>query len=377
MTVVVGLRMAARRPAAWLACAAAVTCGGLLAAAGGQFTPIALVCGVLVAIAAVGDPPPVAPAVALPAVVWWSPLAWPLVGAVAAATVAGAPGRTMATAIAAAAIVTTASRQLIGHVVRGGKMAADHAATDRPLQPTAVTAWMADDANRGPLARVALATSLIAMAVCFFLDPDRAGWYALVAAAWFVALTLPIAAIAGGGSDERARGRLIASAAGPPPGSRGHPLPGTLPHAIRGLVTHAVLLAWPAVVATLIWAGRVDRIGGPLAAIGVLAGLTAGTAGLLATMRLCGANGDTTRGSVACALAVAAAALLPRPPFLPSLRIRLEFEAMSVTQVGVEGLRPTCKTPQSPQSPGSSRPLAIVTDVAIDGVEKSGAAARY
>ena len=341
--VAVGLRVAARRPAAWLAFAATIACDVALVAAGGPAAwPVAIVCGALVAIAAAGDPPrglEAAPAAA----VWWSPLAWPLAGAAGLAAVAGTQGCTVAIALAAAALGVTAFRPLLGRVALRWRTAVDHAVMDHAPRAAASPGWVGFDATRTPLATVALATMLLAMAVCFFLDPDRAGWYAIVAAAWFVVLTLPVAAVAGGSGDEAARGRLVRSAAGPPAGSPGTPLPGSLACAIRALATHAALLVWPAVVAALLWGGAADRSDGPLVAIAALAALTVATAAVLALASLCGASGDTSRAAVACTLAIVAALALPQSPVLPSPSRPLAPRGGIQCEVDVEGLQTSCE----------------------------------
>jgi hypothetical protein len=112
---------------------------------------------------------------------------------------------------------------------------------------------------------LAMATTLVAMAVCYFLAPEFAAWYAVVAVAWFVMLGVPAATTASGDHDALARCDLVKTCVGRPR------LPGTTAHALAAILTHAAILGWPAVVAAVLWRGAAWTSGGPVLAILVVA----------------------------------------------------------------------------------------------------------
>ena len=143
-----------------------------------------------------------------------------------------------------------------------------------------------------------MATTLVAMAVCYFLAPEFAAWYAVVAAAWFVVLGVPAATTASGDGDAPARRDLVRTCVGRPR------LPGTTAHALAAILTHAAILGWPAVVAAVLWRGAAWTSGGPVLAILVVASLATATAVVVWGADACGATRDTA-AAVIVALLVA------------------------------------------------------------------------
>ena len=143
-----------------------------------------------------------------------------------------------------------------------------------------------------------MATTLVAMAVCYFLAPEFAAWYAVVAVAWFVVLGVPAATTASGDGDALARGDLVRTCVGRPR------LPGTTAHALAAILTHAAILGWPAVVAAVLWRGAAWTSGGPVLAILVVASLATATAVVVWGADACGATRDTA-AAVIVALLVA------------------------------------------------------------------------
>lgn len=143
-----------------------------------------------------------------------------------------------------------------------------------------------------------MATTLVAMAVCYFLAPEFAAWYAVVAAAWFVVLGVPAATTASGDHDALARRDLVETCVGRPR------LPGTTAHALAAILTHAAILGWPAVVAAVLWRGAAWMSGGPVLAILVVASLATATAVIVWGADACGATRDTA-AAVIIALLVA------------------------------------------------------------------------
>lgn len=284
---------------------------------------------------------------------------WPVVGALLAATwlatqhapdAAAAAVGVAASAVATAALVAAflrsgviesvaATRSLasiglaaaagLAVMVAGGSPAAQGATTtavwglaagstltsqtpDR--QTTSGSTW-AGSRRRRPLAGSgpAMASALAGMAGFYFLAPQFAWAYAVIAVGWFVVLAVPAATLPAG---PRAAARLVQSAAGRPAG------PGSRAQAVSLVATTAGLLAWPAVVAAVLVGPEAWRAGGPLtalAALGIAAGLTMVAAASVGA-RL---SGDAARAvvlSAAAAGAIAAAAWGARMPDAPGLR---------------------------------------------------------
>jgi len=280
---VIGLlvRLDARRPASWVAAVAAVAASSSILV---RCAPAwaAAACGCLLAVAAVGFPARLAavPELAVPRAM--ARIAWPLLGLGAGAAVAGRWATADATAAVAAAV--------LGVVITVGGLLAMTARWCRRL-----AAGGGDDAVAGGVIdALAMASVLVAMAVCYFLAPQLAGWYAAVAGGWFVALVVPRATL--DAADDTARRTLVASAVGLPR------LPGTPAHAVRTLATGAAILGWPAIVGSVLWSGPAATPAGPVAALVLLATL-AGMAA--AIVRLWRTPGDTPLAVVAGTLATA------------------------------------------------------------------------
>jgi hypothetical protein len=147
------------------------------------------------------------------------------------------------------------------------------------------------------LVATALATSLVAMAGCYFLAPQTAWLYATLACSWLLVLAVPPATAAAGGL---AGGRVVRSAAG-----RG-PLPGSLWRAGLLMASAVAFLGWPAVVAILVPSSAGPRVGGPLVALGCLA---AAAGMILAALAAAGRRGRLARAVIYAAAALAAAGI--------------------------------------------------------------------
>jgi hypothetical protein len=145
---------------------------------------------------------------------------------------------------------------------------------------------------------MAMLTTLVAMAVCFFLAPQFAAGFSVVAIGWFICLAVPIATA---GGQNRAAASLRRSALGHPA------LPGSAALARATAVDHAMLLGWPAVVAVFLPPVGGPRAVPPWAALLVLAA----AAGSLTAAGWGSRLGETLRSAAlttAAALAVGAAA---------------------------------------------------------------------
>lgn len=285
-------RLDARRPASWIAVITAFVVASWMLV---RPTPVATaaVCGSLLAVAAVGFPTHLAavPGLAVPRAV--ARVAWPVFGIVAAAILWGrwSVGEAPPTAMnLAAALLGTAATLGIALLVMGRwwrRLAAGG------IEEGAFAGWI--DA-------AAMASLLVAMAVCYFLAPHFAGWYAVVAGGWFVGMIVPRSTL--DGTDAAARQVLVASAVAAPR------LPGTPAHAGRMLAAGAAILGWPALVAGVLWSGPTWAASGPATALVLLAALAFVTA---ASVRLLRVPGDTPLALAACTLAAAAALFAQAP----------------------------------------------------------------
>jgi hypothetical protein len=290
------VRIDARRPASWLVAAATLAVVALAPTAG----PWAAGGGVLLGIAAVGSllrAPQTAEM--LPARLL-ARLAWPLAAAAACAVwarLAGvdAAGRTLVAAgVTGGAILAVAAvcgvKRLPGdrHLFAAPPMTHDHAAPG-PV-PLVGRSW--PDA-------AAMASTLVAMAVCYFLMPEFSACYAVVATSWFTLLAVPAATLIGG--DQRSRNELTAAAPGRPR------LPGTPAAAVLILAAYAAVLGWPAAVAAIVARDRPWGWHGPLAAMLMLALLAAVASALAWVSSVRRWRDDTTLALVASAHAVALA----------------------------------------------------------------------
>lgn len=280
------VRLDARRPASWIAAVGAfVALSWIIARPAPAW--VAAGCGSLLAVAAAGL---FADLAAVPGLVVRRAMAraaWPALGMLAAG-IGGRPAA-VATPIAAALLGGLATLAIALPVAAGGWRRL--ALVD--VEGSAVGAWI--DA-------AAMASVLVAMAVCYFLAPQLAGWYAVVAAAWFVGLVVPRSTRAGG--EIAARRMLVASAVGSPR------LPGTPRQAARMLATGAAILGWPAIVAAALWRGPSWAPSGPVAALALLATLACAAA---VSVRLARVHDDTPLALAAGTLAVVFARFAQAP----------------------------------------------------------------
>ena len=305
------LRVDARRPASWIAAAAAAAAVVMLARAAppsGVTDTAAGVCGGLLAAASLGS---LAGGGGGEAERWTTRvlgrLAWPVAGTAAACVwllaTGVAPRETLRiTVLVAGAAVMAVMAVTLFRLSAWRRPGA--AAGERHDVRHAGAAFSAAVGHGPPAVRswpeaLAMATTLVAMAVCYFLAPEFAAWYAVVAVAWFVVLGVPAATTASGEGDALARGDLVRTCVGRPR------LPGTTAHALAAILTHAAILGWPAVVAAVLWRGAAWTSGGPVLAILVVASLATATAVVVWGADACGATRDTA-AAVIMALLVAA-----------------------------------------------------------------------
>ena len=315
----VHLRIDRRRPASWLAAAmAAVAVAWLIVRApadAGLRVAGAVVAGAVVAVMAIGDPPR---GLYGPGRDWvWLRGAWPLAAAVAASAACAAAGRASGSeavfpsALLCLAVGATSESVWVG--TRAGATPAD--AVSMPLAIAAAAAaaaiaaaraggagdaaccaaalltWLACSAALagwrqsgsaawpgsagavGPfacgaegrlLAGIAMATALAGMVGWLFLDADAAGWYRLLAAAWFAAAAVPQATLTA--AEVERRGRSAAA--------------------------WAALLGWPLVVAAVLAprpAAAIERF----VSVGGLAAAAVAVTLLAAGVRRAGASQET------------------------------------------------------------------------------------
>ncbi|MGI9177560.1 MAG: hypothetical protein ACR2IT_06860, partial [Pirellulales bacterium] len=371
------VRIDIRRPASWISLTLAVIAAAVVARldATPQALSTAIACGGLEAIAAVGAVT-AGNATLRTGTVWYGRVAWPIAGAVVGAAVlllappsgdwsapialiasttasgwvvhrvacaggAPAPAASMALVMAAlAAAAASIPSQLVWSAVAAigcwGVLAIasltlaslrrgeDTTTMPRPRDGHGTILWHAD-VPRLPhgtsfLDRVAMASTLAAMVACFFLAREHAWWYAVIAAAWFVALAGPAATVAAGDADAGRRALLVRSAPGRPRA------PGSLPDALTTIGFYASILGWPAVVAAVLWGAKAADPQGPLAAVAVLAAIAVGLAAAAALsagaalLNRGAAVADTTLAVVMIAAMAALLALEAASPASPSLR---------------------------------------------------------
>lgn len=272
-------RIDARRPASWIAAVAAAVSVSMLEGRGASAW-VACACGVLLALAATGD---VAHLASLPGIAARRVVArgaWPAVGVAVGVVIVRCLGadspRTTSTALPVSIGLLGGLAAVAVWASRAGRR---WSGAEAVVFDTGVAG---DSGHRGWLDGPAMASMLVAMAVCYFLAPHLAGWYAMVAATWFVVLVVPRATMPGG--DAAARLALVASAVGRP-----RP-PGVPGQVVRALAAGAAILGWPAVVAASLWAGPPWSADGPLAALALLAALAGVAAVAACCLRL---PGDT------------------------------------------------------------------------------------
>lgn len=380
------VRIEARRPAAWLTFAVAAI-GGLWCP--GSAGPLAAAVGALLAVAAIGQLPGDARGAFRNG---WSMLAlvrsvWPLAGGLlaaawlasgggvgAAAAALGVVGSVAATAATFVACLrrdaresVVASRSLaIAGLGAASGLAVGAVGGSSSLQVAAIVAawglaagslltsptpgWPATFgagrhgralAGFGP----AMASALAGMAGCYFLAPQFAWAYSLLAVGWFIVLVVPAATQRVGPA---AAGRLVRSAAGRPAA------PGSLAWSVLLVATTAGLLAWPAVVAAVLAGAEAWRGDGPLTALAALAAVAGLT--VVVTAVASGMPGGRSAGELARAVVLSAAAAgaisvaarsarLPKAPIFPGFTLVALPRAF---QTGVEACGVTCQTAQTP-----------------------------
>ncbi len=384
------LRIEVRRPAAWIALV--VAAGGSLWLRGAVAGPLAAAVGGLLAVAAIGH---------LPAELgvperwtgWLLPLvrgSWPVAGGLMAAVwlgtrgglgaalpAAGVAGSAAVTAavfaacLAAGALEAVATSQTLAIVgagaaagvavaVAGGSSAAQGAAVVVVWGVAAGSQFIAQvhdrpslgtGHHRAPFPGVgpAMASALAGMVGCYFLAPQVAWAYCLIAVGWFVVLAVPAATPPAG---RAATVRLARSAVGRPS------VPASSARAMSYVATTAALMAWPALVAVVLSGPEAWRVGGPLAALG---GVVAAASLTVVAAAVGGprSSGEVARAVLLSAAAVAAlgaaawAAGLPAAPGLPGLTLGRGPRAF---QTGVEGCRASCQTSQATQLPRTACP---------------------
>ena len=268
--VALGLvRIDARRPASWLVAVATLAVVVLAPAAR---LPVAAGGGALLAMAAVGSLLRAPSRTDLLPARLTARLAWPLVFAAAGAGIArlvegdASERVVVAVAVAAGAMIVMAAVATMKWLPRTdflrGEVAA-RATSPRGYSQLVGRSW--GDA-------AAMASTLVAMAICFFLVPEHSGWYAVVATSWFTLLAVPAATIVGG--DQRLRDDLVAAGPGRPR------LAGTPVAAVPTLAAYAAVLGWPAAVAAIVARERAWDWRDPLAALLLLLGMAAVASGL-------------------------------------------------------------------------------------------------
>lgn len=384
------LRMAARRPASWLAAGVAVAaCVALATApASGPTIAAAVACGGWAGVAAVGLVPRggVPGIAAVDGIAGWARACWPLAAAAAAgagclvvrgagaetagavllgilvaaglsvgAARRGAPG---ADATSLAAFGSTASAAA-GLAAAGAWPAlAAAAGVAAVILAAAWTAWRAcrglpwpTDAERQPtrpllaetgiargglrrvLAALAMASSLAGLAGWYFLVPEAAAAGCPFVLGWFAALAVPVALL---GPPTGDGWRLLAATAPVPDGRRfADRLRPTGPRwAAAVAVGHAALLGWPPLVAGLLHAAEPPGVGGswPWVAVGTVVAAAAVLVGIAWAAVAVPLHRETSLAIAAglIAAATATAALeMPRPRDLPKIPGQTGVEKMA------------------------------------------------
>jgi hypothetical protein len=349
------LRIAARRPASWLA--AGMACG----AAWAPQPLVAVGVAALAMLAALGDLPP---ASGPPAVGGWiaARMVWPLAGlaAGAATRLIAAPLPAVSTieivvaagvAVLLTAVTIWAVRQrsesatvdcvslamlmaaaaVLAGVVAGswvvaaiiwvalaagvawlGNRFSQHAAGPLPRGGgDLVAGLMFQSPLRRGLGRLAMVAMLLAMVGWLLLDPARAGWAAALAAALMICLALPLVVFQDGSGEEAASpwATLLRST----PGGRLGLRDTATQLAVETVARHAAVLGWPSLVAAAVTAGLP---GGPWPAILVATVILAAGGAMLGVGLVCRGLGLARETALALALAIVAGVL----PVLPAAR---------------------------------------------------------
>jgi hypothetical protein len=287
------LRFEVRRPASWLVAGAMLAVVALVPPVRAWAASAA---GALLGLAAVGSLRRAAVSADLLPARIVARVAWPLAAAGAGAAVARLAGN------AAAGSAAVAGAASCGVVVAAAAMAAatrlprvlvDHA------EPAPAADWSPRLVGRTWADAAAMLSTLVAMAVCYFLAPEHAAWYPAIATTWFALLALPAATLVGG--DEGPRRDLATAGPGRPR------LAGTPVAAVPTLLAYAAVLGWPAAVAAAVARDRAGGWSDPRMAVAVLAGMAGLAAALVWISAARRWREETTHAVLAAAHATAIA----------------------------------------------------------------------
>jgi hypothetical protein len=322
------VRIDARRPAAWLTLAAAAAAGMLSAApfdAGPTPAVWAVVVGVVLAVAALGDVTPQSSG-AICDTVWCAErAAWPLVGWLAAAACLGAGGAT-----ACGAVGSLAGGAMYALLCRRGLLAADAASVTLVVACCAGAAgWWADamwpgrmpgawltiaglggvaaavwavpgvrelatvaslrSSARHLLTAAAMMGSMAGMVGWLFLAAEHAIFDLVASLAWFAALAVPSATMGDGVSHAAVWRRLERAA----PRGRLRLGPGRTRDGVQAVVTAAAVVGWPPLVAAALAGGDAARSGAAWLVVSAIAAAAILLLGAVGLGRLVGATPDT------------------------------------------------------------------------------------
>ena len=377
------VRIDARRPASWLACgiAAAAVAGLAATATGVPAVAAAIACGGWAAVAVGGPPCGPFPGMKRLAATWWAArAAWPLGGclaavagrwfaagdgvelgvgcalgiavalAVAARAAAGNAAPADATSLAlvcstAAAATAMSGRSAVESLACAGVAAVVMAVASRGARgwswsaegrPRAA-ASLADIAMfrgglRWALSVVAMAASLVGMAVCYFLAPAAAVAGMLAALGWFTTLAVPAALL--GPPCDRAWMRLTATVAGADAARRSAGPRGAQRWAAAVACGYAAMLGWPPLVAGLLLtaeAGFDPLAAGPWPwlAVAALAAAAAVLVGFMRCAAVVGCAAETALAGAACLVAIVLVGALPLLCGLPKDPTETRVEKMA------------------------------------------------
>jgi len=275
------IRIDARRPASWIA----FVVTAIVAGSGCRVdAPLAAAaCGGLLGVAASGDLRMAAARGELAIIRTVARAIWPLTGLTVSGLVVGSSAWV---ACLAGGLVASSACSTAAAAARGWPASTRWLAAVLPPGGGRSDSW---------IDRLAMPSMLAAMAICYFLMPELAGWYAAVALAWFVLLAVPRATLWGG--EAAARSRLAGSAPGRP-----RP-PGTALDATRHLSASVALLCWPAIVALVLQRDLAWSIAGPAAAIALLVVVATVAAAVAAVTEWRQLPADTTLAAAAATLA--------------------------------------------------------------------------
>lgn len=287
------VRVDARRAASWIVAVATLA---VIVLAPPARLPAAVGGGVLLSVAAVGSLLREPIGTDLLWARFAARLAWPLVAVAVGGGIASLAGGVaerggVAAAVAAGVVLAAAVVATLKRLPHLGFLRGQFVARE----PSSSGPWHLVGRSWGDAA--AMASTLVAMAVCYFLMPELAGWYAVVATSWFTLLAVPKATIVGG--DERLRGDLVAAGPGRPR------VAGTPAAALPTLAAYAAVLGWPAAVAAIVSRDRAWGWGDPLAALLLLSGMACVASALVWVSAALRWRDDTILAMIAAAHATA------------------------------------------------------------------------